>query len=849
MLDKRINSKINNVITSKKTTNIKPSQVNNKIRLNAKKIYINDKNKKDRVNAEKSSGSILVDTEDIKDIGIKPISAARIQTNTNKSEDLRKNINPIKDHSSNVIQTRVNKNKFNKLQTGKVGVLKKIRTDDNTSNLAINSIADTSEKADKVIDESKNIVHAYKHVKNNSKNIKTIIGKGEKEDKLRAKDILKGDVKLSIKNISKSGVDNAIQRLKTDDSTDNLTFNSLNQSIEYGRKLSNGIKKTINSTISIANFTSKHKQKGIITLKKRSISTKQKRELKLQRRSINIAKKTVFQRKAKLMNAKKIIDNFGIIKDAVTVAFKSKGILMGTFFIAIGLSFIMLINSVSAICSTVTLTPNIDDSQKWINMMDTIDKETNNKLHSGNKLEIKNSEKKCDWKSVIAVAMAKYENDPPSFDESISGNSENINTETTTSTTFTGTYQDVINAASSATGVDACLIAAVIKQESDFNPLSTSQCGAMGLMQMMPETAAQYGVLNGYDPYQNVMGGSRLLAELLGMYNGDLTLTLAAYNAGSGNVAKYGGVPPFGETQQYIVKVQAYYQAYKNGEILPDGQITGVMNMGSGGINNFLSQIYSEFNKVTKRTETKTETKTDSEGNAVTNKKTITIYTLTFSNADEVMERLNFTDSQKDMAKGMIESDTFSEIIPDFDFKFKLNIPSSGSITTGSDIGTLSPGNIQTTSQTRKAVIETAMQLVDKVSYFWGGKSNPGWNDQWGQPAVVTAGGSPSTGTTRPYGLDCSGFVGWVYETAGITNQLQGSTFTERDASYEIQESELKPGDLVFYPDYSHVGIYEGEGDNGHIYIECCSSKGVAVTSGRGFTIFRRPYINFEGDE
>lgn len=119
----------------------------------------------------------------------------------------------------------------------------------------------------------------------------------------------------------------------------------------------------------------------------------------------------------------------------------------------------------------------------------------------------------------------------------------------------------IFDEAAAKYGVDAKFLKAIAKCESDFSTECTSRSGAMGIMQLMPQTAASLGVTNAYDPYQNIMGGARYISEKLAQYNGDKSLALAAYNAGSGNVAKYGGIPPFKETQNYVAKVMAYYNS------------------------------------------------------------------------------------------------------------------------------------------------------------------------------------------------------------------------------------------------------------------------------------------------
>lgn len=107
--------------------------------------------------------------------------------------------------------------------------------------------------------------------------------------------------------------------------------------------------------------------------------------------------------------------------------------------------------------------------------------------------------------------------------------------------------------------IDEKLVNAVIKQESGFNPKATSHCGAMGLMQLMPATAKGLGVKDAYNPVQNIEGGVKYLSNLLKRYNGNTVLALAAYNAGSGAVEKYGGVPPYKETQNYVKNILANY--------------------------------------------------------------------------------------------------------------------------------------------------------------------------------------------------------------------------------------------------------------------------------------------------
>lgn len=125
-------------------------------------------------------------------------------------------------------------------------------------------------------------------------------------------------------------------------------------------------------------------------------------------------------------------------------------------------------------------------------------------------------------------------------------------------------YAKHIREAARANKLDAALIHAVISAESGYNPLARSSKGAAGLMQLMPETAKRYGVKNRLDPAQNIHGGARYLRDLVRMFNNDLQLAVAAYNAGENAVVKYGNrIPPYRETMTYVPRVMTYYKKYR----------------------------------------------------------------------------------------------------------------------------------------------------------------------------------------------------------------------------------------------------------------------------------------------
>ena len=226
-------------------------------------------------------------------------------------------------------------------------------------------------------------------------------------------------------------------------------------------------------------------------------------------------------------------------------------------------------------------------------------------------------------------------------------------------------------------------------------------------------------------------------------------------------------------------------------------------------------------------------------------KKTVKIklhITLTSKKCSDMYEFYDFTKYQKQSAEELLKPEyaqMLSELIGAMDVTGN-NVEISDAALR--DILDNFP---EAVSEKRKATVKTAFSLVGKVSYFWGGKSSAiGWDSRWGTPRKVTAAGSNTTGMTIPYGLDCSGFVDWVFNiTFGVVVGHGGGARSQYSYCRKISWAEAQPGDLVFYPDLGHVGIVAGYDGEGNVLIVHCSLNGGVVTGRVGFTLVGRPEV------
>ena len=214
--------------------------------------------------------------------------------------------------------------------------------------------------------------------------------------------------------------------------------------------------------------------------------------------------------------------------------------------------------------------------------------------------------------------------------------------------------------------------------------------------------------------------------------------------------------------------------------------------------------------------------------------------TISTKNALQMADEYGFTADQRKLLEEML-SPAYQEFFQQLTGNFR-NIT-----LTAEQIQQIMDNLPASLSTQRKQVILTAYQLLGKVNCFWGGKSLVlGWDSRWGTPREVTAAGSPSSGTIRPYGLDCSGFVDWVFynvSNGGYVIGHGGGARMQHRHCTNISWSQAIPGDLVFYPEDTHVGIVCGFDESGNVLIIHCASgaNNVVVTGRRGFTSIARP--------
>lgn len=245
-----------------------------------------------------------------------------------------------------------------------------------------------------------------------------------------------------------------------------------------------------------------------------------------------------------------------------------------------------------------------------------------------------------------------------------------------------------------------------------------------------------------------------------------------------------------------------------------------------------LREVFWDMNQISSFTETVPKGEDETE--------IVLHITAVVKTPQEMAVEYGFTDERKELLEELLK--------PEYQELFQTLIGSTQDLTLSveqvQEILDSLPDDL---SEERRQVILTAYQLLGKVNYFWGGKSLVlGWDSRWGTPKEVWAAGSPSTGTVRPYGLDCSGFVDWVfYNISGGTYVIGhgGGAHMQHTYCDPISWTEAVPGDLVFYPEDTHVGIVCGFDSAGNVQIIHCASgaNNVVVTGKSGFTTIARP--------
>ena len=249
---------------------------------------------------------------------------------------------------------------------------------------------------------------------------------------------------------------------------------------------------------------------------------------------------------------------------------------------------------------------------------------------------------------------------------------------------------------------------------------------------------------------------------------------------------------------------------------------------------NLLRQTFWDMNELTHEVEVITH---GSGEDAWT--ETVLYITLTSKTHEQMIEEYDFTPYQITAVNELLKPEyaqMMAELIGNFDENVTVN---TAEVNTA-EIEKLLANLPLDLSAERRTIVTKACELVGKVNYFWGGKSSAiGWDNRWGTPIKVTAPGSRTTGTVRPFGLDCSGFVDWVFNNAcGYILSGGGGAHAQHNNCVDITFAEVLPGDLLFYPNDSHVGIAVGRDKNGEILVIHCASgyNNVVLTTAKGFT-------------
>lgn len=333
-------------------------------------------------------------------------------------------------------------------------------------------------------------------------------------------------------------------------------------------------------------------------------------------------------------------------------------------------------------------------------------------------------------------------------------------------------------------------------------------------------SASPFGIFFANEPYTNTIPLSSAVAQI----NMELNTRLIELQDGEYETIEIHGTPP--EWAEVIAVFAAHIAGAEDG--------MGVALLDAERLE-LLRDTFWDMCSITSEVETEELPTTDDTEPTEAPLETLHI-TITEKTAEEMRTIYGLNDFQNEALDMLLaEAESINTMVGN------LNISQADALAVLSNL----PADL---SPECRAVVQQALMLVGKVNYFWGGKSLVlGWDSRWGQLKQVSAGGSPTTGTYRPYGLDCSGFVDWVFYNASGGEYIighGGGAAAQHRYCVDIPWNEAKPGDLVFYPGDTHVGIVGGWDESGDILIIHCASghNNVVITGKGGFSSVGRPY-------